>query len=234
MGAPIRFADAFKAILFDMNGTFMFGHDRLGANEDFYATYQAVGGYRLTPEAVRSAVLACCAGFGRDYSDASLIDVFPSLTESVERHGTLQDPTDIRDIAAVIALHEVGHVPPWAAAALIGLSRTHTIGVVSNVWAPSVHWFAELQRSGVAGVSRCLVFSADIGSIKPSPRPFEEALRQLNLPANDVLFVGDSLERDVRPAKALGMGTAWVAAADVGASIDVCVDVRVTSVAHLL
>lgn len=226
----MRFVDAFKAILFDMNGTFMFGHDRLGADEDFFSTYKALGFGRLTADAVRTAVLACCAGFHRDYSDAQLVDAFPSLDASVRRYGGLPDPRDARAIAAVIAHHEVGHVPPWASGALINLSRTHAIGIVSNVWAPSSHWDAELARSGVAGACSCIVFSSDLGSIKPAPRMFLEALRPLSLQPQDVLFVGDSLERDIRPAKALGMGTVWITSA----GDDPSADVRLASIAELV
>lgn len=230
LGAPLRFVDAFRAILFDMNGTFMFGHDRLNASEDFHATYQALGGSRLTAEAVHASVLACCAGFSHDYADAMLVDAFPSLETSVCRHGGLQARQDVQEIAAVIAHHEVGHVPPWASDTVIRLSRTHAVGVVSNVWAPSSCWRAELARSGVAAVFRCSVFSSDFGSIKPSPRLFLESLHALDLEPGDVLFVGDSLERDIQPAKALGMGTAWVAPAGEHASADV----RVASIVDLL
>jgi len=224
-----RFVDAFKAVLFDMNGTFMFEQDRFGADEDFFSTYKALGGSRLTADAVRTSVLACCAGFSRDYQDAALVDTFPSLAESVRRNCGLNDPLDTDGVVSVIAHHEVGHVPLWASDTLIHLSRTHAIGVVSNVWAPSSHWRAELERAGVAGACRCMVFSSDGGSIKPSPHLFQKAARALSVEACDVLFVGDSLERDIRPAKALGMGTAWVASA----GTDSCADVRVASIAEL-
>jgi putative hydrolase of the HAD superfamily len=226
----VRFVDAFKAVLFDMNGTFMFGHDRFGADADFFATYKALGFRRLTADAVRTAVLACCAGFNRDYNEAQLVNAFPSLDETVRRYGGLPDPLDVPAIAAVIAHHEVGHVPPWASEALIDLARTHAVGVVSNVWAPSSHWSTELARSGVAGACSCMVFSSDLGSIKPSPRPFQEALQLLGVAPHEALFVGDSRERDVRPAKALGMGTAWIT----NTGHEPSADVRLVSIAELV
>jgi len=39
---------------------------------------------------------------------------------------------------------------------------------------------------------------------------FEMALRMLGLPSDQVLFVGDSLERDILPARSLGMQTLWM------------------------
>jgi len=38
-----RFLDQFPVLLLDMNGTFMFGHDRFGPDEDYYATYRPLG-----------------------------------------------------------------------------------------------------------------------------------------------------------------------------------------------
>ena len=55
-----------------------------------------------------------------------------------------------------------------------------------------------------------LVFSSEGRTIKPSPLIFQKALAQFgsDLP---VLFIGDSLERDIIPAKALGLSTVWIA-----------------------
>ena len=47
-------------------------------------------------------------------------------------------------------------------------------------------------------------------TIKSSPTLFRRALADLS-PDATVLFAGDSLDRDIIPAKALGMDTAWIA-----------------------
>jgi putative hydrolase of the HAD superfamily len=52
--------------------------------------------------------------------------------------------------------------------------------------------------------------SAVVGLKKPDPAFFQMALNQLKLPADHVGFVGDSFERDMAPAKALGMRTYWM------------------------
>jgi HAD superfamily hydrolase (TIGR01509 family) len=190
----IRFVDQFKAVLFDMNG---------------YRTYLNLGGSRMTRTRVQEAVLSICRGLGRDYQDPTLFDSFPSLATAVAQYGDLIEDEALL-IEHVIAAHEVGQVPDWAAATLRHLADTHTVGVVSNVWAKGHHWSAELRRAGVTESCRCIVFSSDLGCIKPSPRPFLSALSSLALAPEEVLFVGDSLERDVRPARSLGMATAWI------------------------
>jgi putative hydrolase of the HAD superfamily len=224
----VQFIDKFKVLLFDMNGTFMFGHDRFGETEDFYSTYRSIGGCRLTPEAVRSSVMATCTGLIRDYQNPDLVESFPVLSEGVRRYGKVLEE-NVPEIEAVIASHEVGCVPPWASETLCRLSETHKFAIVSNVWAAASHWTDELSRSDVANVCSGLIFSSDIGSIKPSPRPFLAALHLLSARPQEALFVGDSVERDIRPAKALGMGTAWVASS----GTEVAADIRIASIADL-
>lgn len=213
----------YKALLFDMNETFMFGGDRLGPGEDFDATYRAVGGASLSAEAVAHCVGAAVAGFLADYTNPALVDDFPSLRETLAKH-SIPSRHEARLLELVIARHEVGVVPEWAAQVLLTLARSHRLGLVSNLWAPSHHWQPELRRSKVAPVLECQVFSSDTRSIKPSPRLLLQALGMLDLPPQDVLFVGDSLERDIAPAKALGMATCWVTACGGGADVaDFCI-----------
>ena len=45
---------------------------------------------------------------------------------------------------------------------------------------------------------------------KPSSYLFDEALSQLNIPAEMVLMVGDNLRTDIIGGKNLGMQTVWV------------------------
>lgn len=208
--------------MFDMNETFMFGGDRLGAGEDFHATYRAMGGTRLSAVAVAHCVDACVAGFLADYANPALIDDFPSLRETI---GRCCDASahEIHLLELVIAKHEVGVVPKWAAQVILTLARSHRLGVVSNVWAPSHHWTPELCRSQVASVFECQVFSSDRKSIKPSHALFLQALRTLDVSPKEVLFVGDSLERDIGPAKALGMATCWIAAGGSMEAADFCI-----------
>ncbi len=193
-----------------MNGTFMFDADRFEADADFYATYCRTGGNALSSEAVKQSVLASYAGFLRCYTTSEFDDCFPSLAECVRAYSGAPI-AELRRIECVIAAHEVGVVPDWAAQAIRSLAKTHTLAVVSNVWSPPTHWNAEFARAGIAGAFRGLVFSSDLGCIKPSKRPFLEALRVVDQSPEDVLFVGDSFERDIIPAKSLGMSTCWVA-----------------------
>lgn len=50
-----------------------------------------------------------------------------------------------------------------------------------------------------------LIVSEAVGADKPAPPIFEEALRQLGLPASACAMIGDSVPGDLLPARALGM-----------------------------
>jgi len=55
-----------------------------------------------------------------------------------------------------------------------------------------------------------VIESAVVGVRKPDPRIFQLGVVALGLPANEVLVVGDSLRKDILPARSLGCRTAWI------------------------
>ena len=75
----------FAVVLLDMNGTFMFGGDRFGPEQDFAATYHALGGRRLIAQVVQDGVLACFETLGVIYDDSARCDSFPSVLETLPR-----------------------------------------------------------------------------------------------------------------------------------------------------
>lgn len=54
-----------------------------------------------------------------------------------------------------------------------------------------------------------IIESAVVGIRKPDPRIFQLGVVALGLPADRVLVVGDSLRKDILPARSLGCHTAW-------------------------
>jgi putative hydrolase of the HAD superfamily len=196
-------------VLLDMNGTFMFGHDRLGPEQDFYSTYLSIGGRRLERPAVHTILRETLDALMVVYEDPLLVDDFPSLGEALARYGHAPKE-EIGLLEEVFAGHELGACPPDHVRFLEELSRTHRLGVVSNICAPPAACAKRLRESGLGDVFSRLVFSSDARSIKPSPLIFQRALAAFPREAR-VLFVGDSLERDIRPAHALGLGTVWIA-----------------------
>jgi putative hydrolase of the HAD superfamily len=205
----VRFLDQFDVVLLDMNGTFMFGHDRLGPEEDFHRTYRAVGGRTLDRPAVMAIMRTTCEALQSAYDDPAHFEDFPTLREALPRHGRAP-PDEVETLEQVFALHELGSCPPEHLRFLHRLARTHHLGVVSNFCAPPSAVEARLREAGLEGVFTHTTFSSAARSIKPSPEIFRRALTAFGADAR-VLFVGDSLDRDIRPARSLGLGTAWIA-----------------------
>jgi putative hydrolase of the HAD superfamily len=69
----------YSVLLLDINGTFMFNQDRFGPDQDFYATYRAVGGTKLSAQKISSAVTACVRKMSTIYEDPGRHDTFPSV-----------------------------------------------------------------------------------------------------------------------------------------------------------
>jgi putative hydrolase of the HAD superfamily len=67
-----------------------------------------------------------------------------------------------------------------------------------------------LADTGLAASLEVVVFSAEVGVEKPHPAIFEELLGALELPASEVLHVGDSRRDDVEGALAVGMRALWL------------------------
>jgi putative hydrolase of the HAD superfamily len=82
------------------------------------------------------------------------------------------------------------------------------MGVVSNFYG-NVETLCE--EAGFKPCFSVILDSLLIGLKKPDPKLFQLALDRLNAQASQAVFVGDSFERDIVPAKALGMTTFWMA-----------------------
>jgi putative hydrolase of the HAD superfamily len=201
--------DSFSVLLLDMNGTFMLGHDRFGPAEDYFATYRALGGRALPRARVQKIMHTTYDAIIRDYHSPERYDDFPTLTEAFVEYGGAPE-AECPILEQLFAAHEIGYVPEECQEFLRSRARSQYLGVVSNICARPEPWLHELRRSGLLSLFRTLVFSSEGRSIKPSRQLFERALAQLPSDST-ILFAGDSLERDIIPAKALGLATAWIA-----------------------
>ena len=62
-----------------------------------------------------------------------------------------------------------------------------------------------LEDLGLGGLLNVVVTSAQAGASKPDPAIFEFALQEVRCPAENALFVGDSLETDIAGARSAGL-----------------------------
>lgn len=96
---------------------------------------------------------------------------------------------------------------PQAAKCLAGLHERYSIGIIAN----QVRETRErLRRLGIAPHIDLLAASDEVGIAKPDPEIFLYALRRAGISAQCAVMIGDRIDNDIRPAKALGFQTIWI------------------------
>ncbi len=81
------------------------------------------------------------------------------------------------------------------------------LGIVTN--ANRKNLAARLQKTNLSRFFDSIVTREATGKLKPDHRPILSALEELGVTAAESLKVGDSLIRDISPAKKIGMVTAY-------------------------
>ena len=210
-----RFIDRFEIVLLDMGRTFMFDVDRFSDADDFGATYRHVGGKILSDVGVSRIISALFERLLSYSRNPAYYDRFPSVLHCLQGLPEAKDlPEDeLSLLQHVFALHEIGTVPDDYAKALCRLRESHRLAVLSDIWSKSDPYFDEFKRAGIRELFEVIVFSSDYGHIKPSRYLFAKALEALKVDPSRIVFVGDSLRRDIAGAKAVGLSAIWINAA---------------------
>lgn len=90
---------------------------------------------------------------------------------------------------------------------LVKLKESYPIILVSNFYGnlPVV-----LEEFGLSGLFNTVVESAVVGIRKPDTRIFQLGVDALGLPPEEITVVGDSISKDIAPARRLGCKTVWL------------------------
>ena len=173
----------YRAILFDL----------LTALLDSWALWNRVAGGEAAGRAWRAAYLGLTYGCGA-------YQPYESLVALAARNTGLPE-------AKARELEEGwGELAPWPEApqVLRELSAAHRLGVVTNC--SERLGKAAAKRIGV--VFEVIVTAERAGFYKPHPAPYELALKELGLPAQEVLFVAGSAF-DLFGTARVGLDTWW-------------------------
>lgn len=87
------------------------------------------------------------------------------------------------------------------------LKATYPLVLVSNFYGNIA---TVLKDAGLDTYFPQVIESAVVGVRKPNPAIFALGVCALNLPASEVLVVGDSYTKDILPAHSLGCHTLWI------------------------
>ena len=88
-------------------------------------------------------------------------------------------------------------------------SRGYLLGIGTNM---TLDWqMAKLQKIGLIDEFSLLLSSEEAGTEKPDPAFFQMCARKAQLSPSQCLYIGDSLQGDVRGAENAGMQALWYA-----------------------
>lgn len=98
---------------------------------------------------------------------------------------------------------------PYAKSLIRKTKENCKLGLISNfTYAPVI--YASLRKLGINQFFNAVVVSEDTGWRKPHKRIFQDALRKLQVTAEETVYIGDSPLEDIEGAKAVGMKTVFV------------------------
>lgn len=86
-------------------------------------------------------------------------------------------------------------------------NRGYHIGIIANQSAGTA---ARLEKWGLMAHIDLVVASAEEGVSKPDPAIFRLALERAGCAPAEAAMIGDRLDNDIAPAKAIGMRTVWL------------------------
>jgi HAD superfamily hydrolase (TIGR01549 family) len=89
------------------------------------------------------------------------------------------------------------------------VKKRSTLALISNfTHAPVI--YKSLRKTGISEFFNAIVVSEKVGWRKPSSHIFQEALTNLQIQADEAVFIGDSPIEDIKGAKQAGMKTVFV------------------------
>ncbi|MGC9335327.1 MAG: HAD family hydrolase [Anaerolineae bacterium] len=206
-------ADRYQVIIFDVNGTLLGYDDPLGFERRFAAACRDLG-YPVTTAQVSQAFQGLMhewvarqasglrrASSGEQYRQ-TMTWVYQRLLESL---GIQRDVWQQADALYERFVVREGFMPLFhdvmeALEKLRGQGKR--LGILSNF---PPHLEETLKLHGIHGHFDFFVVSSLVGMEKPDPAIFELAIEKAAKPRGEILYVGDSLDDDIRGAQAVGL-----------------------------
>ncbi|MDR6859099.1 phosphoglycolate phosphatase [Variovorax guangxiensis] len=196
--------DATRAVLFDLDGTLIDSAPDLGAAADQMRTDRGLAS--LPMERYRPM-----AGSGA----RGMLGVAFGITPDAPEFAPLREEFFLNYEARMMRTRVFEGVAELVAALC---ARGLQWGVVTN---KSVRFTGPLTRAmPLFGTARAIVSGDTTPYAKPHPEPLFEAARQLGVPPERCIYVGDD-ERDMAAGRAAGMRTVAAAYGYMGAEADV-------------
>jgi putative hydrolase of the HAD superfamily len=134
--------------------------------------------------------------------------------------------------AFCLAFMNYVRIDDHAAEVLQKLHRKYKLGIVSNFAIPECV-LKLLDAHGLNQLFDVIVISGAVNKRKPSPEIFKQALHKLQVGAADTVFVGDTVDADIKGARSVGMKTVYIERRPQKELEGVCPDQTIKSLSEL-
>jgi putative hydrolase of the HAD superfamily len=210
MGGEVRR----RAVLFDAMGTLVRLEDPVPRLRDSLRRRFGVDvGLSVSAAAVRAEIGFYRANLLRGRDSESLAALRAECAEVMRPllPSPIESASPALLTAALMEALEFSAYPD-AAPVLRQLRESDCALVVVSNWDVSLR--ERLDETGLSPLVDGVVSSAEVGVLKPHPAPFERALELAGVEAADAWHVGDSVDEDVRGARAAGIRAVLLARPD--------------------
>lgn len=204
-----------KAVIFDLGHTLIdYYHDWAGPEERIvsrlYSLAADTGGSMQEPEFRRSVLVTLQGNRDRKTQDMLEIPLERVLDRIFSSAGCKVDEGLIQDGMELFyeALKEDRSLVPGTLEMLQRVrDRGCSVGLISDVaWGlPSEYPLRDIKHFRLEAYFDDMIFSSDVGLRKPNPRLFKMAMFNLSADRKESMYIGNSLQADVRGAKSVGM-----------------------------
>jgi putative hydrolase of the HAD superfamily len=208
-----------RAILFDVNGTLIDINTDEG-NEEIYRgishilTYQGISMHREEVRDEYYRIMDIQLKTSQEkYPEFNVIELFREfLNRQISALGSIPPdrlewlPVFLAEAYRGISRNRL-QLYPEVLDVLNDLRLRYNLAAISD--AQSAWCLPEMRAVGIDRYFDPIIVSGDFGYRKPDPRLFTAALTALRLTADNVLFVGNDMFRDVYGAKQLGIKTVF-------------------------
>jgi len=229
----------FKAVFFDLDDTLVVdeavSHEALV--ETARKAFESHGAEpeRFVRDATRLAKVLWQAGPSHAYCRAIGISAFECLWGNFEgdsgdlrqlrewsriyrrqvfdnalREQMIESPEQAQDLAEFFACarRRLQRLMPDAREILVRLSESHALGMLTN-GAPDLQR-EKIAASGLGDFFQVVAVSGEHGIGKPRPEIFHLLAEKLGVSPQEVVMVGNSLERDIAGARNAGIVSVWL------------------------
>ncbi|MGQ9513681.1 MAG: HAD family hydrolase [Thermoproteota archaeon] len=164
---------------------------------DWDGAFSHMAGYKTAKETWVTALLTTLSRFGARTTPEVLSELYDKYIQTVIRKTQIY--TDA-----------TSEIPKLRGSGLMmGIISDEEFDIIESV----------LKRAGLYSLFSMIIVSDKVRGYKNKGEPFRHALRQTRFMPNEILYVGDSITRDIVPAKSAGLRTVLLAREGTGNNV---------------